>query len=121
MFAFDARPLNLYPRTTSTLRFHSANLINSVLAEFSNPVWKFDYTFSKRYPSKNNLINANRIDELSQKLISQTDAQYWNGYFMGTTANYFPSHYDRFGLYCIVRYVLEDDFHRCYDNFKVHN
>ncbi|XP_073228065.1 cyclic GMP-AMP phosphodiesterase SMPDL3A-like [Porites lutea] len=92
-----------------------------VATEFSNPVWKFDYTFSKRYPSKNKLINANRIDELSQKLISQTDAQYWNGYFMGTTVNYFPSHYDRFGLYCIVRYVLEEDFHRCYNNFKVHN
>lgn len=91
MFAFDARPLNLYPRTTSTLRFHSANLINSVLAEFSNPVWKFDYTFSKRYPSKNKLINANRIDELSQKLISQTDAQYWMAISWAQQLTTFPA------------------------------
>ena len=58
------------------------------LAEFSNPVWKFDYTFSRKYPSRNKFINADRIDELNQQLISQTDGTYWKAYIPSITANY---------------------------------
>jgi len=91
----------------------------SLLAEFSNPVWQFDYTFSKKYPSKNKLIDANRVDELNQQLISQTDGSYWNGYIRGTTANYQPGYYNRFPLYCIMRYAFEEDFKKCHEKFKV--
>ena len=87
--------------------------------EFSNRVRKFDYTFSKQYPSRNRLINADRIDELNQQLISQTDGTYWNAYMPSTTAHYQPGSYDRLPLYCIMRYVFEVDFKKCHEKFKV--
>ena len=89
------------------------------LVEFSNPVWKFHYTFSKKYPSRNRFINADRIDELNQQLISQTDGTYWNAYMPSTTVNYQTGWYDRFPLYCIMRYVFEEDFKKCHEKFKV--
>jgi len=89
------------------------------LVEFSNPVWKFDYTFSRKYPSRNKFINADRIDELNQELISQTDGTYWKAYIPSTTANYQTGSYDRLPLYCIMRYVFEEDFKKCHEKFKV--
>ena len=91
----------------------------SVFVEFSNPVWQFDYTFSRKYPSKNKVIDANRIDELNRKLISQTDSKYWNGYIRSTTVNYQGGFYDRFPRYCVMRYVFEEDFKKCHEKFKV--
>lgn len=90
-----------------------------IVTEFSNPVWKFDYTFSRKYPSRNKFINADRIDELNQELISQTDGTYWKAYIPSTTANYQTGSYDRLPLYCIMRYVFEEDFKKCHEKFKV--
>jgi len=89
------------------------------LVEFTNPVWKFDYTFSKKYPSRKKFINAGRIDELNQKLTSQTDGTYWKAYIPSTTANYQTGSYDRLPIYCIMRYVFEEDFKKCFEKFKV--
>ena len=91
------------------------------LVEFSNPVWKFDYTFSKKYPSRNKYIDADRIDELNQQLIniSQTDGTYWNAYILSRTVNYQTGPYNRLLLYCIMRYVSEEDFQECHEKFKV--
>lgn len=88
-------------------------------AEFSNPAWQFDYTFSKKFPSKRKVIDADRIDELNQQLISQTDGRFWNSYIKGTTANYQTGQYDRFPLYCVMRHVFKEDFEKCCEKFKV--
>lgn len=89
------------------------------LVEFAHPVWKFDSTFSRKYPSKHKLIDADRIDELNRKLISQTEGRYWNEYMPSTTSHYQLGSYDRFALYCVMRYVSEDDFEKCHEKFKV--
>ncbi|XP_015775401.1 PREDICTED: acid sphingomyelinase-like phosphodiesterase 3a [Acropora digitifera] len=90
-----------------------------VATEFLNPVWQFDYTFSKKFPSKRKVIDAERIDELNQQLISQTDGRFWNSYIKGTTANYQTGRYDRFPLYCVMRYVFKEDFEKCREKLKV--
>lgn len=73
---------------------------------------------SKKYPSKSKLINADRIDELNQQLIIQTDGHYRKGYIQGFTVNFNPGKYDRFALYCIMRSVYED-FKNSFEKFKV--
>lgn len=90
-----------------------------VATEFSNPVWQFDYTFSKKFPSKRKVIDADRINELNQQLISQTDGRFWNSYIKGTTANYQTGQYDRFPLYCVMRYVFKEDFEKCREKLKI--
>ena len=91
----------------------------SVFVEFSNPVWQFDYTFSRKYLSRNRFIDANRIDELNQRLICPTNSRYWNGYIRSRTVNYQPGLNDRFPLYCVMRYVFEEDFKKYHEKFKV--
>lgn len=81
------------------------------LVEFAHPIWKFDSTFSRKYPSKHKLINADRIDELNRKLISQTEGRYWNEYMPSTTSHY------QLGM--DIGYVSEDDFEKCHEKFKV--
>ena len=73
---------------------------------------------SKKYPSKSKLINADRIDELNQQLINQTDGQYRKGYIQGFTVNFNPGKYYRFALYYIMTSVYED-FQNCFKKFKV--
>jgi len=107
-----------------SILLHEANGVDRghlfcFLVAFSNPVWKFDYTFSRKYPSRNKFINADRIDKLNQELISQTDGTYWKTYIQSTTANYQTGSYDRLPLYCIMRYVFEEDFKKCHEKFKV--
>ena len=62
----------------------------------------------KKYPSKSKLINADRMDDINQHLISQTDGQYRKGYIQGFTVNFNPGKYDHFALYCIIRSVYEN-------------
>lgn len=90
-----------------------------LVTEFAHPVWKSDSTFSRKYPSKNKLIDADRINELNRKLISQTEGRYWNEYMPSTTSHYQLGSYDRLALYCVMRYVFEEDFKKCLEKFKV--
>ena len=83
---------------------------------------------SKKYPSKSKLITADRIDEINQQLISQTDGQYRKGYIQGFTVNFNPGKYDHFALHCTTRSVYEDftttrsvyeEFKNSFEKFKV--
>ena len=88
-------------------------------SEFSNPVWQVDYTFSKKYPSKNTLIDAERIYELNEQLINQTSDTFWNGYAFSRETNYQPMPYNRFTLYCGMRFVDFQNFQKCTQKYSV--
>lgn len=87
--------------------------------QFSNPVWQVDYTFSKKYPSDNTLINAERIYELNEQLINQTSDTFWNGYAFSRETNYQPMPYNRFTLYCGMRFVDFQNFQKCTQKYSV--
>ena len=88
-------------------------------SEFSNPVWQVDYTFSKKYPSDNTLINAERIYELNEQLINQTSNTFWKGYAFSRETNYQPMPYNRFKLYCGMRFVDFQNFQKCTQKYSV--
>jgi len=91
----------------------------SFLSEFSNPVWQVDYTFSKKYPSNNAFINAERIYELNEQLINQTSNKFWRGYAFSRETGYQPMPYSRFTLYCAMRYVRLRNFQECVKKYNV--
>ncbi|XP_068676058.1 sphingomyelinase phosphodiesterase D-like isoform X2 [Montipora foliosa] len=87
--------------------------------EFSSPVWQLDYTFSKKYPSNNTFIDAERINKLNQQLLSQTSNKVWKGYVFSRETNYQPMPYNRFTLYCAMRFVHFQNFHVCIKKYNV--
>ncbi|RMX40093.1 hypothetical protein pdam_00002226, partial [Pocillopora damicornis] len=70
------RVMSLDTRERALVDYDQYYLDLVLVTEFAHPVWKFDSTFSRKYPSKHKLINADRIDELNRKLISQTEGRY---------------------------------------------
>lgn len=87
--------------------------------EFASPIWQLDYTFSQKYPSQSELLDADRINELNEQLINQTSNKVWKGYAFSRETNYQPEPYSRFQLYCGMRFVHKEDFQRCIEEYNV--
>ncbi|KAL9951354.1 hypothetical protein ACROYT_G044005 [Oculina patagonica] len=80
---------------------------------FSIPVWQTDYTFSKKYPSSNKFLNADRIDELNQELLNNRNDVIWKAYAFSRQVNFWPDYHPRAVLYCAMRYVFKQDYEKC--------
>lgn len=87
--------------------------------EFSYPVWQLDYVFSKKYPSENLFIDTERIYELNQQLLNLTSNVFWKGYVFSRETNYQPLPYNRFTLYCAMKFVRLQNFQECIKKYKV--
>ena len=77
------------------------------------PVWQTDYTFSKKYPSSNKFLHADRINELNQELLNNRNGVFWKAYVFSRQVNYWPEYHPRGILYCAMRYVFKQDYEKC--------
>lgn len=80
----------------------------------STPVWRLDYTFSKKYPLfANKSIDADGIYKLTEALINNENDMFWKAYAFSRQVNYWPDYYPRAVLYCSMRYVFKNDYEKC--------
>ncbi|KAL9951390.1 hypothetical protein ACROYT_G044044 [Oculina patagonica] len=80
---------------------------------FSVPVWQTDYIFSKKYPSANKFLDADRIDELNRGLLNNRNDVFWKAYAFSRQVNFWPDRHPRAVLYCAMRYVFKQDYEKC--------
>lgn len=84
--------------------------------QYNETYWLLDYIFSQAYPScLGQVINNERILELTEGIISKTNDRWWLEYIWHRPAEYVPAA-DRFSqnlMYCCMRSKLPEDLEKC--------
>ena len=104
----------LHFQTFPSLCLKRLNVSLPFFSVSSTPVWRLDYTFSKKYPLfANKSIDADRIYKLTEALINNENDMFWKAYAFSRQVNYWPDYYPRAVLYCSMRYVFKNDYEKC--------
>ena len=84
----------------------------------------FDYSFGDKYlsyvPKEERAITGKAMHNIVESLIDEKDRNsHWQVYIQHRQVNYQPDPYNRYKLYCVVKYAMKEAFDECAKRFPV--